>query len=82
MLRVKNAKRRAELIAELVNLPIELSDIEAIPEKMKQEAGGDVEGWRARHRIAWAEKFRRHYESVEKKANEKVKRAAPKKKVK
>jgi hypothetical protein len=64
ILKVGDPARRAKLIAELANLPIELHEVEGLPLRAKAEAGGNVEEWRAKERIAWAAKFRKHFSDV------------------
>jgi ABC-type Fe3+ transport system substrate-binding protein len=68
ILRVADSQRRATLIAELADLPIEMGDLEEIPRKMQREAKGNFEEWKARNRIEWARKFRSHYAGVKQKA--------------
>lgn len=68
ILRVADSQRRAALIAELADLPIEMRDLEEIPAKMQREANGNFDEWKARNRIEWAKKFRAHYASVKHKA--------------
>jgi hypothetical protein len=66
VLAVKEEGRRSALLARLADLPVEMGDLDALRAERKrvQAAGGDVEQWRVRQQIAWAERFRRHYEAV------------------
>ena len=66
ILSVPDAARREALIARLSNLPLEMRDVEAVrAERRRVEAArGDVEQWRARTRMDWANRFREHYRLV------------------
>jgi ABC-type Fe3+ transport system substrate-binding protein len=66
ILDVPDPQERSALLAELANLPLELTDLEQMRAARKQVEAqkGDVEGWRARMRIEWAERFRQHYRDV------------------
>lgn len=70
ILRIEDAERRARLIADLSDLPIEMKDVahyRAERERIEKEQG-DVEQFKARQRIEWAVKFRAHYDAVAEKA--------------
>jgi ABC-type Fe3+ transport system substrate-binding protein len=71
ILDVPDAQKRSALLAELANLPLELNDLEQMRAARKQVEAqkGDVEGWRARTRIQWAERFRQNYRTVASRAN-------------
>ncbi|MDB5329753.1 MAG: hypothetical protein JWP03_904 [Phycisphaerales bacterium] len=71
ILAVKDDARRAALIDELADLPIEMGDVEKIKAERKrmEQSPGELDAWRARQQIDWAARFRRHYEEVGKKAN-------------
>jgi len=75
VLKVKNAHRREMLLAELADLPINLSDVQGIPARMKSEAQGNSQEWRARERLKWADRFRQHYRNIFDHASEKKKKA-------
>jgi hypothetical protein len=66
VLAVNDVSRRVVLLAKLADLPVEMGDLDALRAERKrvQAAGEDVEQWRIRQQIAWAERFRRHYEAV------------------
>jgi hypothetical protein len=82
ILQIKDLKRRDSLLAQLADLPITLSDVQELPERMKREAGGNVEEWRARVRLEWANRFRKHYKQLENKAQGQGKGGrAPRKKI-
>jgi iron(III) transport system substrate-binding protein len=67
--RVRDDRLRAQLIAELADLPITMDDVAQLREQRKQrEAAGDVDEWRARQRIAFANACRAHYRAVAAKA--------------
>jgi iron(III) transport system substrate-binding protein len=66
---IKDLKRRDALLAELSNLPITLSDVQELPHRMEREAAGNVEEWRARIRLEWANRFRKHYNQIFTKAD-------------
>ncbi|HLL87989.1 MAG TPA: ABC transporter substrate-binding protein, partial [Tepidisphaeraceae bacterium] len=70
VLRVPDAARRAALLAELSDLPIELADVDRqnrTRREMEQQKQ-DVRLWMTKQRIAWAAKFRDHYRAVASKA--------------
>lgn len=74
ILAVPDDARRAQLVAELANVPIEMKDVVAQRARRRAIADGkdaqekDVRIWLARQRIMWAEKFREHYRQVAAKA--------------
>ena len=69
VLAVRDDGRRAQLIAELADLPIEMKDVaELRAQRKKIEAQGNAEQWKAQQRIAWAQRFRGHYAEVAGKA--------------
>lgn len=72
ILRVNDPSRRARLIEELANLPLEMADVEKLRDERvtMQRSGGDVDGWKARQQIEWAQRFRWHYASVAKIASD------------
>ena len=66
ILRVKDASRRAELLRELADVPITMHEVEQIRtdrQKLEKEHA-DLDEWRARQRIGWADRFRKHYAQV------------------
>ena len=73
ILMIKDIRRRDALLAELADLPITLSDVQELPRRMEREAGGNVDEWRARVRLEWANRFRKHYKQMFDKADEPVK---------
>jgi len=73
ILMIKDIKRRDALLAELADLPITLSDVQELPLRMEREAGGNLDEWRARVRLEWANRFRKHYKQMFDKADEPVK---------
>jgi hypothetical protein len=53
----------------MADLPITMDDVAQLREQRKQrEAAGDVDEWRARQRIAFANACRAHYRAVAAKA--------------
>jgi ABC-type Fe3+ transport system substrate-binding protein len=66
ILRVADPTRRAALIEELADLPVEMSDIESLRNQRLelQRTQGDLDRWRAEQQIRWAARFRKHYASV------------------
>jgi iron(III) transport system substrate-binding protein len=71
ILAVKDDARRAALLDELADLPIEMGDVEKIRTERKrmEQSPGELDAWRARQQIHWAAEFRRHYEEVGRKAS-------------
>lgn len=71
---VPDEARRAELIAELANVPLEMKDIVDQRTRRREISAGkdptekDPRFWLAKQRIMWAQKFRDHYEAVATKA--------------
>ncbi len=63
---VPDDRRRAALIAQLADLPIQMADVATMRNQRKriEQAGTDVEVWKARQRIDWAKRFRAHYANV------------------
>lgn len=60
---------RAQLIEELSDLPVTMQDVMKVrDEAAKRKDDPSLEKWRAMNRIDWANKFRRHYEAVERAA--------------
>src|SRR5882762_7303420 len=80
ILQIKDIRRRDALLAQLADLPITLSDVQELPKRIEREAGGNVDEWRARVRLEWANRFRKHYKQMFDKADEpaKSKRAGQK----
>jgi hypothetical protein len=66
VLKVPDESRRTTLLNQLADLPLEMSDLDALRAERKriQSTGGDVEQWKALQQIAWADRFRRHYDAV------------------
>jgi iron(III) transport system substrate-binding protein len=73
ILQMKDIRRRDALLAELADLPITLADVQELPKRMEREAGGNVEEWRARVRLEWANRFRKHYKEMLEKTEGKAK---------
>jgi len=83
ILQIKDLKHRDALLAQLANLPITLLDVQELPRRMEREAGGNVDEWRARVRLEWANRFRKHYKQMETKADGRGKGdRAPRRKIK
>lgn len=70
ILRVPDPARREKLLAELAQLPVTLHEVEQIRGKRQKlvDAHGDVDEWRARQRIEWGSRFRKHYADVAREA--------------
>lgn len=70
ILDIKDDVKRAKLIADLADLPIEMEDIENLRAQRKQieQSQGNARHWIARQRIEWANRFRQHYAAVADKA--------------
>ena len=70
ILRVPDYHRRKALIESLADLPINMSDVEALRRQRisMQTSNGDVDAWRARQQLRWAARFRAHYADVEQRA--------------
>src|SRR5438105_7297848 len=77
ILAIKDTKRRDVLLAQLADLPITLADVQELPARMEREAAGNVDEWRARVRLEWANRFREHYNQMFNKADVQVKRKNP-----
>lgn len=56
--------KRAARIAQLSDLPIEMSDVAAMAAQRSHLPPEQVDAWRARQRIGWEKKFRDHYLAV------------------
>jgi hypothetical protein len=80
ILAINDKKRRDTLLAEFADLPITLSDVQELPKRMEREAGGNVEEWRARVRLEWANRFSNHYKKIFEKADVQVKPKGPRQK--
>ncbi|HTW94870.1 MAG TPA: ABC transporter substrate-binding protein [Tepidisphaeraceae bacterium] len=63
ILAVPDPVRRANLLAELADLPVTLSDVKADTNARKSAADPDL--WAAQRRIQWDQIFRQHYVTVE-----------------
>jgi hypothetical protein len=72
ILNIKNNHQRDALLAGLADLPITLADVQEMPKRMEREAGGNVDEWRARVRLEWANRFRRHYKQIEEKVDQRA----------
>jgi len=72
ILQIKDIRRRDALLAELADLPITLADVQELPKRIEREAGGNVEEWRARVRLEWANRFRKHYKAMFDRTEEKA----------
>jgi iron(III) transport system substrate-binding protein len=72
VLRVQDPARRAQLIFQLSDLPIKMVEVQEQQKERRQiqRDGGPIDEWRARKRIEWANRFRRHYAEVAARANE------------
>jgi hypothetical protein len=70
ILQLNDVRHRNALLAELADLPISLADVQEMPRRMEREAGGNVDEWRARIRLEWANRFRRHYKEMFDKAED------------
>lgn len=74
ILAVEDPETRRQLIYELSDLPIEMSDVAAQNarrrqlEQSKEPAREDSRLWMAKQRVDWARKFREHYKAVAAKA--------------
>lgn len=71
ILAVSDPVRRAQLIDKLADLPIDMQavgDLQKERDRLEQ-SHGDVDLWRARQQIDWAERFRRHYREVAEQAS-------------
>ncbi len=83
ILAVQDQQLRAQLIAQLADVPIEMKDITDQRARRKAIEEGrdptetDVRIWMARQRIMWAERFRDHYRKVAAQASDAV-RTGPK----
>lgn len=66
VLRVGDPAKRARLIDQLSNLPIEMSDVAKLQQQRKQleSEQGDAEEFKAQQRIEWGKRFRAHYRAV------------------
>ena len=70
ILRVPDEERRRQLLFELSDLPIEMSDVAEMYATRKQleQDKQDARLWMTRQRVVWADKFRQHYARVADKA--------------
>jgi iron(III) transport system substrate-binding protein len=68
VLAVPDLARRELLLAELADLPIEMIDVAAIRDQRRQMSPDRLDEWKVLTQIAWAKKFRAHYEAVESEA--------------
>jgi iron(III) transport system substrate-binding protein len=66
ILAVKDESKRAELIQEFGDLPIELTDIlnQRTTRREMDAKGADSRQWMTKQRVEWAQKFRDHYAQV------------------
>ena len=66
VLSVPSQSRRAALLAELADLPVTMQQVRQLRlERERVEKDRDIaDEWKARQRIAWARRFREHYERV------------------
>jgi ABC-type Fe3+ transport system substrate-binding protein len=66
ILRVNDSSRRARLLKKLADVPITLGEVEQIRVDRQKLEGehADLDEWRARQRIEWGDRFRRHYAQV------------------
>jgi iron(III) transport system substrate-binding protein len=71
ILRESDQSKREQLLSDLANLPVDLKDIVDIRTKRTsiESAHGDIDLWKARQRIDWANRFRDHYRGVGEKAS-------------
>ncbi len=71
---VKDDALRAQLVAELATVPLEMEDVVNQRARRRAIASGkdeqekDVRVWMAKQRIMWAQKFRDHYTAIAAKA--------------
>jgi hypothetical protein len=72
ILNVPDPAKRRMLIEQLADLPIEMADVARIRDERKalEKSSGELDEWRARQQIAWANKFREHYRKVEEAARQ------------
>ncbi|HEX4794986.1 MAG TPA: ABC transporter substrate-binding protein [Humisphaera sp.] len=70
ILKVTDPQKRQQLIDELADLPVEMSDVANLRAQRLdiQKQNGDLDEWRAREQIEWAARFREHYARVARKA--------------
>jgi ABC-type Fe3+ transport system substrate-binding protein len=66
ILRLSDASRREELIAQLADLPITMQEVAAqrAERKRLESTGGNAEEWKARTRVEMTTRFRDHYKRV------------------
>jgi hypothetical protein len=66
ILKLPDPARRSALIDQLADLPITMSGVERLRSERKrlEKSHGELDEWRARQQIDWAEKFRSHYRDV------------------
>ncbi len=71
ILAVEDPARRQKLIDALADLPITMQDVENARKQRGaiQLAQGDLDLWRARQQLLWAQRFREHYRQVAEQAN-------------
>jgi hypothetical protein len=72
ILAVRPEQRRAELLAELTDLPMTMAQVQQLKASREQaEKDRDrADEWKARQRIEWAKRFREHYQKVDLKARQ------------
>ncbi len=70
ILKLPDPLKRQSMIDRLADLPIEMADVEKLRNERKRikAATGDLDEWRARQQIQWAERFREHYRAVARQA--------------
>jgi len=56
---------RAALLEKFSDLPIEMKDVAAMSAQRAAQPPEQLDLWRARERIRWAQRFREHYRAVE-----------------
>ncbi|HEY8749488.1 MAG TPA: ABC transporter substrate-binding protein [Tepidisphaeraceae bacterium] len=66
ILALGDSTKRTSLLGRLADLPVTLKDVEQRRDDRTaiEKAGGDINDWTARDRIAWSSRFRQHYEKV------------------
>jgi iron(III) transport system substrate-binding protein len=60
-----DATIRASRLENFAELPIEMTDVAAMSAQRKAQPPEQIDLWRARERIRWAQRFREHYLAVE-----------------
>jgi iron(III) transport system substrate-binding protein len=63
---VKDARRRAGLLARFADVPAHLKDLrdQAAERDAVRKSGGDLDAWNARTRMKWSARFRDHYREL------------------